>query len=197
MGNEDINSYVRENTGSFMPVEGDNPSSSQEAETLYMRDTEQYLYLAVFNWSQSIERKGTADFGRLGIDPANVGTVKELWTGDEVIPGDKGLDYSVPVADVRVYRISKLDYVPGESAIEKVEAEESRLSVEIAGGVCRIASSEAVKAVTVYDMTGSAVAVATGENVTEFSADLSHGVYLVSCRMATGAVRTVKAVAAK
>ncbi len=197
MGNEDINSYVRENTGSFMPVEGDNPSSSQEAETLYMRDTEQYLYLAVFNWSQSIERKGTADFGRLGIDPANVGTVKELWTGDEVIPGDKGLDYSVPAADVRVYRISKLDYVPGESAIEKVEAETSRLSVEIAGGVCRIASSEAVKAVTVYDMTGSAVVAATGENVTEFSADLSHGVYLVSCRMATGAVRTVKAVAAK
>lgn len=197
MGNEDINRYVRENIGSFMPVEGDNPSTGQDAETLYMRDTEQYFYLAVFNWSQSVERKGTVEYSRLGIDPANVGTVKELWTGDEVIPGDKGLDYSVPVADVRVYRISKLDYVPGESAIENVEAEDSRLSVEIAGGVCRIASSEAVSAVTVYDMAGSAVAAVTGENVTELPVDLSQGVYLVSCRMATGAVRTVKAVADK
>ena len=63
--------------------------------------------------------------------------------------------------------------------------------------MCRIISSEAVKAVTVYDMTGTTVAAATGEDVTEMPVDLIQGVYLVSCRMGAGGVMTVKAVASK
>lgn len=198
MGNRDINDYVRNNVGSFRPVEGDHPSLSQDAENLYMRDTPQYLYLAIFNWNYSTELKGNVSFERLGIDPSNVGTIKELWSGDEVQPVDNGISYSMPLGDAIVYRITKLDYVPDPSAVETVIAdEETSLKAEITAGVCNVESPCGINAVTIYDMTGIAVAstVAAGETTVTLPADVTAGIYIVSCRLADGTSRSVKAVA--
>ena len=107
MGNKDINEYVRTNTGSFKPLKGDDPSSSQQAESFFVRDTEKYFYLAIFNYSGSSEKRGKVKFERMGIDPANVESIKELWLNETVTYDNKELSYSIPTKDARVYRITK------------------------------------------------------------------------------------------
>lgn len=195
LGNADINEYVRNNDGSFRPVEGDNQDvfAIRKSEALFVRDTPQYLYLAVFNWSSSSEFKGTAAFERIGIKATNVGKIKELWSGDEIIPSDEGIDYAIPACDVKVYRITKNDYVPDESAIDEITASAAAsLSAVISGGLCRVSSSEPLTGVEILDMSGKTVASSAAA---EFEISVAPGIYIVNCRMASGARRAVKAVA--
>lgn len=115
MGNKDINEYVRNNTGSFMPVDGHNPSSSNSAEKVFMRKTKEYMYVAVFNWGL-FSTSGTVSLSRLGLTGGDVLGVKELWLGGDVTMDSEKLSYSVPAKDARVYRIQ---LVPSED--EEIE----------------------------------------------------------------------------
>ena len=72
MGNADINEYVRNNTGSFRPLDGHKPSDGQQAESIFVRDTEKYFYLAVFNYSTTAAKSGKVNFKRMGIDPESI-----------------------------------------------------------------------------------------------------------------------------
>lgn len=195
MGNADINAYVRDNIGSFMPVEGDNPSRSQGAETLFVRDTEQYLYLAAFNWLTLLPKSISVSFDRLGIAADNVASIKELWTGETVEPTNQGISATLPAGDVRVYRIAKGDYDP--SGLDEVAAVAAPLAVRTVGDVCIVESGRPMAIVAAYDIAGRALARADahGGNRVELTLAAPGGVTLLRCAYADGGVSTHKLIA--
>lgn len=172
MGNADINAYVRENTGCFRPVNGKGeyvyPNTS---ETVFVRHTPQYTYVAVFNFSSVHSYSGTVSFDHLGIDPDDVGDIKELWFGSDIDHNGSELAYDVPVKDARVYRITNLQY----SGIDNVETEENgnaAAAVDIflgADGGCNIRSPRRVCDVRVYGVDGRLLGAASGMNDNEIS----------------------------
>ncbi len=181
MGNRDINDYVRNNTGSFMPVEGDTPSRSQGAESIFMRDTPQYLYVAMFNWYSIIPRSLAVTFDRLGISPDNVGEIKELWTGQNVVPTDEGISASIPAGDVMVFRIAKRDY-SGITGITVTDGE-AEVKAVIESGKCRVESNMEMTCVRVCDIMGRTTGVcAPSSDFAEFDVVAMPGsVSVISC----------------
>lgn len=121
MGNADINEYVRNNVGSFRPVEGGDYTSSQQCERKFMRETDRYLYIAVFNWSKYLPMESSITWERLGFDPDNVGEIKELWSGATITPTEDGISYEIPGGDVFVFRVSKKNY----DGIENIRVDET------------------------------------------------------------------------
>ena len=173
MGNDDINAYVNSNTGSFRPVEGEAyfPATSQTSERMFYRHTPQYDYVAVFNFSKTAAQKGTVKWERLGVDPENVGAVKELWFGTEVETDGDGLPFDVPRGDVRVYRITNNDYSGIEVTVGDGE-QGSETTTDIwlgADGGCNVISSAAMKSVTVYGIDGSMLGQGSAEGANEIS----------------------------
>ncbi|MBQ8423186.1 MAG: hypothetical protein IJY36_02850 [Coprobacter sp.] len=198
MTNRDVNDYVRNNTGSFMPVEGDEPTASQQAESFFVRHTDQYTYFAVFNYSGVSVKSGTMTYERLGIDASIVGDIKELWTATAVTPTATGFTYSVPFKDARVYRITRTDY----SGVNEIEADgddvaSSQLCVTIdADGRCFVAANTEIANISVYTLAG--ICVARQSNVAATNATLtieaSAGVYVVCCETASGEMLVGKCV---
>lgn len=198
MGNPDINDYVRNNIGSFRPIEGADITSlalgtaGQESESLFMRDTENYLYVAVFNFSKGIfasEKKGTMSFSRLGIEPADVFSIKELWTGDNIEFSDSSFEYSVPKADVRVYRIAKGDFGSVGEIISDNENESWIKAFIMADGRCRVCASSEISAVMAYDVTGAIVGerrCIADTNVSFPIASLPGSIVVVECILSDG-----------
>ena len=95
---------------SFRPVEGNMPvnfstgSGTYGVEKAFMLDTDNALYLAVFNYDASKEATETINLTRLGVNVANVKRIKELWTDTSVNPTGK---CEIPAGDVRVYCFEK------------------------------------------------------------------------------------------
>ena len=171
MGNEDVNEYVRNNTGSFRPVEvtaGSSASTSltslNGAAKIYMKETPEYWYVAVFNFANKYigsTLSGSISFDRLGIDAGNVGTVKELWLNEEVTMSDTELSYNVPKADARIYRISKK--IPDVDGIKEIETEPVNYNV---------VSEKA------FDLQGRAITPATARGIFVVRQQLANGSYV-------------------
>ena len=110
--NKDINAVAHIGR-SFRPVEGNMKYPSDRygyefsVDNEFVLDTDNALYYAVFNFDKNNDLAKTADFSRIGIDPAKVKAIKELWTGESVSPSGSGFSVSVPKCDVRMYRIEK------------------------------------------------------------------------------------------
>lgn len=98
---------------SFRPVEGNMPvnfstgSGTYGVEKAFMLDTDNALYLAVFNYDASKEATETINLTRLGVNVANVKRIKELWTNTSVNPTGNELKCEIPADDVRVYCFEK------------------------------------------------------------------------------------------
>ena len=98
---------------SFRPVEGNMPvnfstgSGTYGVEKAFMLDTDNALYLAVFNYDASKEATETINLTRLGVNVANVKRIKELWTDTSVNPTGNELKCEIPAGDVRVYCFEK------------------------------------------------------------------------------------------
>ena len=110
--NEDINEIPR-TCRTFRPVYGNAASGDTQAENLMTYENDRYVYLAVLNYQLLLPQQAEMPFDHLGIDPANVGAIKELWTQEAVEPSATGLRYSVPGHDARIYRIEKKSYTEG------------------------------------------------------------------------------------
>ncbi len=191
MGNADINEYVRNNTGSFKPLEGDNPSESQQAESFFIRDTEKYFYLAVFNYSSSTTKKGKVSFGRMGIDPENVGEIKELWMNNKVTYDDNGLSYNVPAKDARVYRITKNT----NTGIEEIEKTTSDISIKAEeNGTVSISADKEIKIVAIYNANGTLLSKSLCNNEKEITLPLEKGnnIYIIKTMFADGSSNITK-----
>lgn len=185
MGNADINEYVRNNTGSFMPIDGSTPSASQQAESIFVRDTEQYFYVAVFNYDKSKAKKGSVSFQRMGIDPEDVGEIKELWFSKEAEYDDSGITYNIPAKDVRVYRITKNSY----TAINGTDAEETTVEVAFSDDrMCNITSGKEISSVTIYSANGTVISQRNGIADKEVSLSIPDGrnTYIISATFADG-----------
>lgn len=111
--NDEVNEVGRQGR-SFRPVEGslDVPFNRwnkifYNVDREFVLDTDDALYYAVFNYDKNKEYGKAADFGRIGIDAANVKSIKELWTGQKVSFAGNGFQVTVPKGDVCLYRIDK------------------------------------------------------------------------------------------
>ena len=196
MGNLDINDYVRNNTGSFMPVDGHKPSSSQSAESMFVRRVNNEVYLAVFNWGKTFASNGSVDFARLGIaDDENPVEIKELWSGEILTPGSRVLDYSVPAKDVKVYRFR----FEGAGVEEVSAATSGDLSRIFRSGVKQftVISKSHLSEARVYDLSGKCVATVSGSNSLNSVIDLSgisDGIFLLEAAFADGSRKISKVV---
>ena len=104
--NKEINKIARLGK-SFYPVEGYTAQSPEKAESIYMMETDNYTYIVIFNFDITSVKEDCLDMRRIGYSPNKHIQGKELWTSTPVISDHKGLQYSVPPQDVRVYRIKK------------------------------------------------------------------------------------------
>ena len=115
--NEDVNEIPR-TCRSFRPVYGNAASSDTQAENLMTYDNGRYVYLAVINYQLVMPQAAEMTFADLGIDPQDVGEIRELWTQQAVEPTATGLRYNVPGSDARIYRIERKSYAEGIRRID-------------------------------------------------------------------------------
>lgn len=104
--NADINDIARIGK-SFYPVEGYTAVGPGKSETQFMLNTEEYLYVAIFNFDKKKVMEGEIAFERLGLASGVDMSVKELWSAEYTMADNDELEYRVPPQDARVYRIQK------------------------------------------------------------------------------------------
>ncbi len=190
MGNKDINEYVRNNTGSFRPLEGDNPSESQQAESFFIRDTEKYFYLAIFNYSGSKEKTGTVSFERMGIDPANIESIKELWLNNKVTYNNFELSYNIPAKDARIYRITK----GTNTSIADVK-EETNICIKAEdNNIISIKTDKKIATIAIYNAGGTLLSKKSCNNDTEITLPLpaNNNIYIIKTIFADGSSNITK-----
>lgn len=182
MGNPDINEYVRNNTGSFMPVDGHHPSSSQSAESMFVRRTDDALYLAVFNYGRLFASNGSVDFSRLGLTPDDeIGEIKELWSGESISAEGESLNYSVPAKDAKVFRFRL-----NGAGVAKAAAEGKGVTlVRISKGLYMLECTECVIGYRVYGLSGAQVSAARGTTCVDLSG-IASGIYIVDVELTNG-----------
>lgn len=189
--NPDINAVARIGR-SFRPIEGSLPYSFKRWDYTYgvdnefVLDTSDAFYYVVMNYDFTNPLQKTATFERIGMDPANVKSIKELWTGQSVTFNTNGFDVSIPTSDVRFYRIDKVtptaitETTKAESSVFNLRYTSGRLHMEAAGGVASL---------TIYATDGRLLAQSefSGDNKKE-SIDLpvNEGLVLVKCVSADG-----------
>ena len=190
MGNEAINEYVRNNTGSFMPVSGDNPSDSQQAESFFVRDTKEYFYLAVFNYSGSKSKTGSINFDRIGINIEDIIEIEELWMNKKVEYNDYSIEYNVPAKDVRVYRMKK----DIETGIDKIEAKNSVSIKSSSPGTIDIDADSAIEYVAIYNASGTLLSrtECNGEKSANLSLPTTDCMYIIKTMFADGKCEITK-----
>ena len=184
MGNADINEYVRNNTGSFRPLDG------HKAESIFVRDTEKYFYLAVFNYSTTAAKSGKVSFERMGVDPESIESIKELWMNETVTYDNSTLSYSVPAKDVRVFRIAK----DTNTGISIVEDDDTRISIKSDGENMNISAEKGIDSVAIYSPAGTLLSKSFGNGENEITLPRPTGcnVYIIKTLFADGSVEITK-----
>jgi len=102
--NEDINSIAKIGRA-FYPVEGYKAAGYNLSENFFMLQHGNQIFLAVFNFSNSVTLTGDIPLNRLGASSGTILGGKELWTGASLVLQSDKIEYSVPPQDVRVYRL--------------------------------------------------------------------------------------------
>lgn len=196
--NEDVNNVGRLGR-SFRPVEGNlEVQFNRYGEYFYgvdrefVLDTDNAFYYVVFNYDKNTDFTKTADFSRIGVDAADVKSIKELWTGQSVSFSGNGFEVSVPKGDVCLYRLDKTT-----SGINEITGGETDdVNITYNGGNITVMASEAVTSVQVYDMQGvmlRRVNLDGGNTEASVSLDCADGLYIAKATMKSGrsAVRKI------
>lgn len=153
LSNKDINEIPR-TCGSFMPVEGYKARNTNGAENLLRYETDKYVYMACINYNTAILAvNGNISFERLGVDPENVASIKELWYGTDIaVKNGLGFDYAVSPSDAKIYRITKksgMTGIPDDSLENNTFVKIYQQSDQII-----IHSGKAMKAIRIYNLQG-------------------------------------------
>ena len=72
-------------------------------------------------------------FADIGVDPSDVGEVKELWTGEVLHPSQEGISYNVPVCDARIFRIEKKGHPDGIVELSRPSDEGGATAFDLLG----------------------------------------------------------------
>lgn len=130
----------------FRPVEG----AFNNFQTLYntndisvdnefIYDAGESFYYVVFNYDKSNAMSRDIDFARIGINPKDYTSVKELWTGTTCSP--EAATINVPAKDVRIYRFDgksgagSIGTTLPDSNDIRISTTSGSLTVETAGGL--------------------------------------------------------------
>lgn len=184
---------------SFRPVEGRLTDGEGNVYGLpygvdreFVLDTDDAFYYVVFNYDKDADFTKTADFSRIGVDAADVKSIKELWTGQSVSFSGNGFEVSVPKGDVCLYRLDKTT-----SGINEITGGETDdVNITYNGGSITVKASEAVTSVQVYDMQGvlmSQVSLDGDNTEATVGLDCANGLYIAKATMKSGrsAVRKI------
>ena len=201
MMNPDINAMA-DLGRSFRPVYGHRThnGNADAAENFYMLHTEDYLYVAVFNYSDAA-LAGSLPLADLAIEGGGFEGVKELWTGQSVTVDADALPYDVPAKDVRVYRFDKTG---GNSSVAGVPADGGgALRVQVFAGAAGGASALAVAApapmgrVDVFDASGRLLVSADAGGALSVSCRVpsSRGILFLRARLRDGGTLSAKVAA--
>lgn len=184
--NADINAVARIGR-SFRTVEGSMDTQFTRYQYTYgvdnefVLDTDDALYYVVFNYDKDNALTKQADFNRIGISPADVKGITELWTGEKISFSGNGFGAAVPECDVRVYRLEKASWSSGISA---VRSDNGGIRASYGNGSLHVEASGAVASVAVYDMAGrlrvSSRPEGSARQITIDGHSLGKGAYIVS-----------------
>ena len=151
----------------------------------FVLDTDDAFYYVVFNYDKDADFTKTADFSRIGVDAADVKSIKELWTGQSVSFSGNGFEVSVPKGDVCLYRLDKTT-----SGINEITGGETDdVNITYNGGNITVKASEAVTSVQVYDMQGVLMSQVSldGDNTEAIvGLDCANGLYIAKATMKSG-----------
>lgn len=186
MLNRDINKMA--NLGrSFRPVYGykEYNGNDNAAESFFMMHTDDYLYVAAFNYTENRE-VGEIPLDLLDIAAGEFSEVRELWTNEVVDVTDDALPYDVPYEDVRVYRFTK----GSGSGIDGVEDEAVAGLKVVALGDGRLMAyaGKDMARIEAYDLQGRLLQAEDLDRRTQvaFSLPQDQGMVLVQVRYADG-----------
>ncbi|MDE7473121.1 MAG: hypothetical protein K2M68_06010 [Muribaculaceae bacterium] len=194
LSNKDINEYVRTHTGSFMPVDGGDPTSilngsGQQSERLFYRMDDNYCYVAAFCFSRYNSYSTDLKWERLGINGGEVTAITELWSGDNVDFSTDGFKVSVPTADAKVYRIEFSWSAPaGVDDVFADTTDNDNLIVGSTGGVINVTANRPIASVTAYGIDGKTIAACAGADSESVTLDTHgfSGVAIVSVSFTSG-----------
>ena len=152
--NPDINAMLALEGKSFRPVYGfgEYNNSGEGAEATVVLNTEEYVYVAVLNYSNSLgapNKSGTVALADVGLTQDDILSVKELWTG-EAIDASKGIRYSIPPRVARIYRIARKP----ATGIENLDENLSDLTLTKTASGYLLYSHTPIDHVKVYSLQG-------------------------------------------
>lgn len=144
----------------------------------------------VFNFDKTAQLNKDVDFNRLGINPAEFVSVKELWNGTTCAPS--ALKISVPAKDVHIYRFDR-----DASGVQDIKADNAnKISVNVSDGSAHVSATEPISSVDVYGIDGTTVnSVYACNSSNELNFDVpAHGMAIVKVKLASGMTETFKTI---
>ena len=179
--------------GSFKPVYGHKTTSTTTAENLFMRRTDDYLYVAGINYTSMRRVSGTILLEHLGIEASQIESIEEVWTGDSQTLENGALSYEVPASDARIYKIK---LVGGENSISSPEITNQRISLFVNKRNISIQAKQKLIGVDVFSLQGQLLLSqnANAQQVNVLLPDATSGVYLVKCRFENNEVVVEKCI---
>lgn len=196
--NQDLTRLGQEGR-SFRPVEG----RFNYLNTLYSKndiscdnefilDAPDAFYYAVFNYGT--EEKPAVfskdvDFARLGINPDNFTSVKELWTGETSTPAT--VKVNVPVKDVRIYRFDKK---AGSGMAEIENQDKENIQITATTGGLQVKASGPVAVAEAYALDGVKLAGVEGNGSSEVMLGIAplNALVIVNVMLENGISKTMK-----
>lgn len=181
--NAEVNAIARIGK-SFYPVEGAKASGRNSwgrnrAENLFMLDTDDYIYVAAFNYNAQAYSE-SIELSRLGIASSAVKGIKELWTGADISLQGEAIPVSLPSYGVVLYKIDKKGTGTG---VLRPSLPDKELTGWVADNHLFIQSDAPLKELSIYSLRGQLVKKVSGLPRTgryEISiSDLPAGVFLV------------------
>ena len=191
--NPDINAMLALDGKSFRPVYGfgEYNNNSEGAEATVMLSTEEYVYLAIFNYNSALgasNKSGTVKLADIGLTPDDFLSVKELWTGED-IDATEGIRYSIPPRDARIYRFARKPAAGVENPREKPSA----LTLTKTANGYALYSRNPIAHITVYSLQGQQL---QSFPIHDYRCQLclpdSHGVFITQVKYETGESENVK-----
>jgi alpha-galactosidase len=169
--------------GSFMPVYGHKTTSTTTAENLFMRRTDDYLYVAGINYSSSMRRvSGTILLDYLGIEASQIESIEEVWTGDPQALKNGEFSYEIPACDARIYKIK---FAGSGNGIASSEISGQGVYLSVDKNTVSIQAKQKLINVEVFTLQGQLLAArkADSQQVNVPLPDTISGICLVKCRM--------------